>query len=349
MTIIHPPKPAWPGPIDGGFTQSFISRGIVCPFQLYLYAYCGLEEADKPHPNLIWGDVLHKGLEMRIRGRSLDDSIKEMYCYQLKHYPTAPSTYQYSTRNMLALYPIHTLEEFGDIETEVDIMDTLEIPQSPPYPIPPNTTIPTRPVIRRGKVDMVASNRSMIGDHKGKGKYAASPASIRAEINQDMQMNYYANAMGNIETWLYDVIIIPEALPRTPSRKVSETPEQWADRIFHTHSDMANGFPVKKNPGVWFNQVKHFQPAEDIELYMNVTIKPLIQKLCEWWDYVTDPNFDPNNPAHYNRIFYRTPVRNFNPTSTYSYNCKYHDYLIGKESFENLVPVKSFYPELEEK
>ena len=340
--IIHPSKPAWAGPLEGGITQSLVSTFLTCPFQFYLYAYCGVEEVRPLDPNLIWGDILHKGLEMMIKGRSLEDSINEMYCYQLKEYPTAPATYRYTTRNMLALYPISKLEQYGPIETEVGI----DKPHVIPYPSHSNINY----VIKmRGKVDMLATNRSMIGDHKGKGKNAASPEAIKEEISQDFQMNYYAYAMGKITNWLYDIIRIPEALPRTPPRKVSETPEQWADRIFHTHTDTMHNFPIKKFPHFWINQIQHYQSEEAIDLYFARTVNPILQRIVAWWHHVTDPMFDPNNPACYNHIFYLSPIRNFNPTSTYSYKCRYHSFLIGKESFENLVPVKSFYPELEEK
>lgn len=336
MNIIHPPSPAWSGPEVGGITQSLVSTFITCPFQFYLYAYCGLQESKPLEPNLIWGDILHKGLEHRIRGDSLEDSITKMYHYQLKFYPTAPASYRYTTRNMLAVYPIKNLEKYGPIETEVGIDQ-------------PHLLHNGRTIKIRGKIDMLPSNHSMIGDHKGKGKHAASPDAIKAEISEDFQMNFYAHAKGNIENWIYDIIRIPEALPRTPQRKVSQSPEEWANWIFHTYSNVQFGFPIIKHPGLWTNQIPHFQPAEDIEWYVTTTINPLLEKICVWWDYVTSPGFDPMNPACYNHIFYKAPVRNFNPTSTYSYKCKFHAFLTGKEAFENLIRVPSFYPELEEK
>jgi hypothetical protein len=366
MNIIHPPTPAWKGPFVDGITQSLMSTFLTCPFQFYLYAYCGLEESKQLEPNLIWGDILHKGLEHRVRGDSLEDSIDIMWNYQKTLYPTAPATYRYTTRNMLALYPIHKLESWGQIETEVSINTTYEVPayyrrsgseyhyqnqlkwETPPYPSYHAFTYP-EPVRIRGKVDMLSQDRNKIGDHKAKGKFAAHPDSVKEELNQDLQMNLYSYFMGKIEHWFYDLIKIPEALPRTPPRKVSETPEQWADRIFHTYSDINNGFPIKKCPGMWFNQINHFQPEENIELFMRYTINPLIIKIIEWWEHVTHPKFDPLDPLWYNSIFYRAPVRNFNPTSTYSYKCRYHSFLIGKETFENLIPVRSFYPELETK
>ena len=348
MNLLRPEKPAWAGPYHGGVTQSLLSTFQTCPFQFYLYAYCGLEETKALEPNLIWGDILHKGLEHLVAGDSIDTATAKMLVYQNKEYPTAPRTYQFSTRNMLKCYPLHKLQSWGGIDTEQHIEQEIELSAKHYCPITKLLLTQTFPVKLRGKVDLVAKDRTKFGDHKGKGKHAPHIDSLREEINQDLQMNLYSYCLGHIEHWYYDVIRIPEAMPRTPTQKVSETPEQWADRIFFTHSDMMNGFPICKAPGLWMYQINHFQPKEENIYYFETTIRPLIHKLQMWWEYVTHPDFDPEDPTFYNAIFYRAPVRNFNPTSTYSFKCRYHSYLIGKEPIENLRQVKSFYPELEE-
>lgn len=369
MEVIHPSKPAWKGPYEDGITQSILSRFRTCPFQFYLYAYCGLEESKTLEPNLIWGDILHKGLELYIKGESLNASIAGMLKYQDERYPTAPASFQYTTRNMLSIYNLDKLASWNGIQTEVDLRTNhthhslqfvpISYNSVPPSYTPPNleNKIITEPffihlfrdVKIRGKIDMLSNDQTKMGDHKGKGKHAPSIDALREEINQDFQMNFYAYFLDNIEHWYYDIFRIPEAIPRVPPQRVSETPEQWANRIFFTHSDMMNNLPISKCPGMWAYQINHFQPVESNIEYFNKTIAPSIDKLILWWEYVNHPKFDPNDPLFFNHLFYISPVRDFNPTTTYSFKCKYHNFLIGKESFENLSPVKSFYPELEEK
>ena len=372
ITIDIPPKPHWAGPFDGGITQSLISSFQVCPFQSFLYLYMGLQEA-KPHEdNLMWGDTLHKGLEHRLQGDSLDDAISAMWEYQKKKYPTAPSTFRYTTRNMLALYPIKKLEAWGKITTEYEIVEKYTLSnyfQStkgsytgynlvPKAPVDPETArlffqeldqYGGETITFRGKVDMLSECKRKMGDHKAKGKHSPHPESVKEELPQDLQMNAYAYFMGMINEWIYDIIRCPEAMPRTPKRRNSQTPEQWADWIFHTHNDIMNGFPIKTCPGMWINQVQHWQSDEEIQSFMNFTLIPIFHKVVAWWHHVTHPQFDPNDPRWYGPLFYKAPVRNFNPTSTYSYKCKYHAYLIGKADINTLVPVHSYYPELEHK
>jgi len=368
MIIDLPSKPHWAGPFEGGITQSIISRFLTCPFQFFLYAYMGLEEQTPPEPNLIWGDTLHVGLEHRIRGHTLDESIKIMWEYQMKRYPTAPASFRYSTRNMLALYPINKLSHWGRITTEHPIKEkyTLGTYYRPAnsscrfdyYPEGIKTSVPfginTTPVDAyggetitfRGKVDMLSEDRTKFGDHKGKGKYAPSPEALKEELGQDLQMNAYAWFLGKVSEWMYDIIKCPEAMPRTPAKRVSENPEQWIDRIFHTHQDVQNGFPIKTCHGLWIRQVPFYQDVEEIEKYMRYTLEPLFHKIVDWWHHVTHPKFDPADPKWWGPMFYISPIRNFNPTTTFSYKCKYHSFLTGKTDISSLTKIKSYYPEL---
>lgn len=353
MKIILEPKPAWAGPFEGGITQSIISRFLTCPFQFFLYAYMGLEEQTPLEPNLIWGDTLHVGLEHRIRGHTLDESIKIMWEYQMKRYPTAPASFRYSTRNMLALYPINKLSHWGRITTEHPIKAQYTLGNY--YRPNPNKIFSTDPYLSyggetitfRGKVDMLSEDGTKFGDHKGKGKHAPSPESLKEELGQDLQMNAYAWFLGKVSDWMYDIIKCPEAQTRVPAKRASETPEQWIDRIFHTHQDIHNGYPIKTCHGLWIRQVPFWQEVEDIEKYMMYTLEPLFHKIVDWWHHVTHPLFDPNDPRWYGPMFYISPVRNFNPTSTFSYKCKYHSFLTGKTDITSLTPIKSFYPELQ--
>lgn len=348
--IIHPPKPAWSGPYEGGITQSLITRFLECPFRFYLYAYCGLEEPKPFDERLIWGDTLHKGLEHYVRGDSLESSQAAMLAYQNEKYPRSPATFQYTTRNMLALYPRHKLESWGKILTEQEIDQKINIGKANIHLYDNNCTVSIpkhyQPVRMRGKVDMLAQDLSRFGDHKGKGKNASDPNSVKAELSTDHQMNMYAYAFGCIEEWIYDLILIPEDQPRSPPQRVGETPEAWADRIFFTHKDITNGFPIKQQPARWINQVPHFQPKQDILDHINFTIKPIMMRICDWWEHVNQPNFDPNNPEYYNAIFYRSPVRLFDPAKTRSFKCNYHSYLTGQSDFSSLTPIKGFYTEL---
>lgn len=345
--IPKPDKPAWAGPYEGGITQSLMDYPS-CPFSAYLYFVCGLKEARPLDPNLMWGDILHKGLEHALRGDPLDVAKDVMMDYMNKQYPNCPSTFGSTTWEMLKLYPVNeTIDLWGGIHTEVKIDEHINLPRV--YSLFSNNyyeLTPERKVRVKGKIDMLSYAGDRIGDHKCKGRLY--PHDTLQEINHDFQMNFYAKIKGGIEHWQYDLIHIPEEMYRVPERRSGESSDHWANRIFNVYSDTMNGFPIARFKHRWMFNIPYFQPKADNEEYYNFTIVPLIHRMCNWWDYVTHPNFDPNDPRCYNAMFYQAPVRLFNPAKTDKFKCKYHSVLTKQIGYEQLVPVGDFYPELAE-
>jgi hypothetical protein len=84
------------------------------------------------------------------------------------------------------------------------------------------------------------------------------------------------------------------------------------------------------------------------EKYWVETIYPTIERMCQWWDYVTQPNFNHEDPKFYNEIFYKTPVRQFEASNTEKFQCDYYNHLIGEEDLSDLSDVGSLFQELED-
>ncbi len=332
--IPKPDKPFWSGPYEGGITQSLLIRFCECPFRFYLYAYCGLKEAEESQENLIWGDTFHKGLEHLIRGDSLHDSMCAMYAYFMAEYPTAPSTYIYTCFQMLKLYPldVYITWDKPNIITEKHLHKELHLPGI------------ERPVIARGKVDVTDSVR--LCDHKCKG--TIYPMETLLELNTDLQMNLYGYILGT-EQWQYDLIRIPESkYSGAPDRRGGETPEAYANRLFTSYNYPDKGYPINNYRFQWISQLPYTQPKHKMEEYYSKTIAPLVRRVCRWWDKVNEPNFDPNSPEYYDEIFYQMPARMFDPSRTDKFKPHFHGILTEQQTYEDLLPVKSFYAELED-
>jgi hypothetical protein len=334
--IPKPDKPAWGGP-KAGITQSIMIRFLECPFRFYLYAVCGLQEPEPPHENLIWGDILHKGLEHWIQGDSYEVSRNAMHKYMEEEYPVCPASYRHTTSNMLFLYPREELfQQYGEFDTEIVLEKTLPI-----------ITYNSRyDVLFRGKTDFVAKSKVMFGDHKCKG--VTTPAETQEELMHDLQMNLYGLIM-DIENWMYDLIKIPEKQYKFPDRGLNENIAQWITRVFYTHNnprDLEYGFPIKPQIKRWISQIPHFQSKQDMWYYFNHTTAPIALRMIEYWDLVTDPNFDPNDPKWYGPLFYQSPARLFDPSRTDKFKPHFHGILTEKIDFSDLIPVPDFYAEL---
>lgn len=333
--IPHPPTPAWQGP-QAGITQSLLIRYLECPFRFYIYAYCGLQEPED-HLNLIWGDTLHKGLEHLLRGDMLLSSIEAMKEYQYKNYPTAPATYEHTTREMLCLYPASTLiNKYGPFETEVKLNEDVVLR------FKSHQHEELIKVKFRGKVDVFSP--SILLDHKCKGRLY--PMETQNELVEDLQMNLYAYITES-ENWLYELIQIPEAAYRCPERN-RQSPKEYAKHIFYNHSDILNGFPIANQRNRWICQIPHYKSMEEIHKYFQFTIAPIVHRLCLYWEHITSSDFDPNNPACYNHLFYKLPARVFDASRTDKYKCHYHSVLTNQATYDSLTPVTNFYSELTE-
>jgi len=326
-------SPVWKGPYEHGITQSLITKFIQCPYRFYLYAIKGLVDDVPLPPNLIWGDVFHKGLELYIASKDLNSSIMGMAEYQRNTYPQAPPSYATSTQRMLRRFPLHTYE--GDWTTEITFKQSVSLPSG-------------REVYLRGKKDAYTTTHPekgvMLGEHKCKG--FIDPAQLRREIKQDRQINIYCYLHG-IEWINYDLILIPESVKYAPARKYNESPQEWISRLFTGPCGNYQIFPINSNSDKWIHNAQFYYPREEQEVYWQQTIIPDLERICDWWDYVTHPTFDPDNPE-YNAVFYKTPVRQFVASATEKFECEYYKLLIGEEDMSSLKKIPTVFAELDD-
>lgn len=253
----------------------------------------------------------------------VDDAVKN---HIQEKWPTAPESYEYTVKQMYRLYDDSYKAE-GEWQSEVEIEDYY-------------TTCKGVKVLVRGKTDGLSVPK--IAEHKCKGKIDGQQA--RLETPEDLQVNLYCKMLGCTEI-IYDLIRIPEPQFYLPQRRHMERWSTWADRIFNKEPPKKD-YPIKTRRHLWLDQFTVYRTQEEIDTYCKFSIDPLIHKLCRWWEKVTDPNFDPNNPDHHDEVFYRVPVRAFNGSMTEKFKCNYHSFLCGDHEISDLVPSR-FYAELE--
>lgn len=324
----------WKGPLIDGITQSMMSKFVQCPYRFYLYAILGLKDNTPLNPNLIWGDVFHKGLELFIRTKNHNTAVVGMLEYLRTKYPEAPSTYEISTKNLLYRFTLDTYQ--GEWTTEQSFSIPIETPTG-------------RKILIRGKKDAIQTDHPdygrILGEHKCKGYI--DPTQTALEIRQDRQVNIYCY-LHNIEWINYDLILIPEAVKYKPPRAFNESPQVWMEKLFTGPCGSYGIFPINQNKHLWIHNATYHLPREVQEKYWIETVYPTIDRMCVWWDWVTQSGFDHENPKFYNEFFYKTPVRQFEASNTEKFQCEYYNHLIGEEDISDLADVGSLYQELED-
>lgn len=323
----------WKGPSVDGVTQSLINRFLQCPFAAYIYLILGLQEEEEPQPNLIWGDCFHKGLELFIPSRDFPSAVQGMLEYLEEEYPYAPSTFKLSLPKMLRIYKLKEFE--GDWITE-QVIDQ-------------EVCIDGTWIRFRGKRDGITHNHPQYGqvlaEHKCKG--FIDPSLCKDELPEDLQLNVYLK-LDNTEWVFYDLIKIPDTQKYGPGKAAFESSKDYIERIYHGPMGSYGGkYPIYSNKAEWINQGIYFLPQEKQEEYWDRTIIPIVKRICNWYDWVTQSGFDHENPKYYNDLFYKMPIRHFDGRKTESFKCNYHSYLTGQTLLTDLQPVTSYFHELD--
>lgn len=328
----------WKGPLVDGITQSLIIKFLECPYRFYIYAILGLKEYEELHPNLIYGDTGHVGLENIIdkpitndmfSPEDWDDIKVAMQHHMKDYYPTGDPFYVDSLMHYLPLYD-DTYKERGTF--------TAELPFRIPY-----RTHGGNDVTLRGKIDGHCPDLGTIVEHKFKGKI--DPVQARYEIPVDLQVNVYLYASKSTKV-IYDLLRIPDNQWSMPPKRSMEKKRGYIKSLYVDRK--WGDFPVYQKKHLWIAQEEFTIQQEDIEKYMSFTVSPICDLICAWYEHVTDPKFDIEDPACYGALMYQSPVRLFNPSLTLNFKCNYHSYLTNQIEREDLIPVEDYFPEIQE-
>ncbi len=322
----------WTGPKEGGITQTMIGHYLTDPFTFFLYYGLGVEEPSQAGPNLIWGQMFHVGIEhvlknpLNIKEQPSDywDGIFDTVNKVGREY-SAPDTFSYSVINSLKLY--NDSYKTGSIQTEVEFKHEHSTEHNK--------------VTLRGKLDGYFG--STLIEHKCKKQYDRNI--IKQELPWDTQVNIYSYVF-NLDTVIYDLIRIPEVQWNLPQRKLGERASFYVDRLYHTH--FFGDYPIAKKKFAWIDQLHVPINVEVREHWIKTTLNPIIDRICEMYNYTSQSDFDWENPSHYNIHFYRQPLRHFNPANTEKFTRPYHTYLTGQIPFTSLKKINRIFNELEE-
>lgn len=346
----------WPGPYEGGITQSLLTRFLQDPYSFYIYAVLGLEEPEELHPNLVWGDTFHVGLEHLIEIPCTSDNFSPedwgeidnaVDSYINKEYPSAPDTYPFSIKEMLRLYNDNFKRDHAPFETEAKFKK--EYKTSHGHTVTLRGKYDGVEVEHREKVQInettlkeVVSYGDTLIEHKAKGKI--DPQQTKDEIPFDLQTNLYCLTSGCRHV-IYDLIKIPDTAWSKPQRRAMQRPSSYVQDLYY--NKQWGDFPIIQKKHLWVSQLHIHLTEESIQQYVERTIDPLIDLVCNYWEHVNDPNFDWQNPKCFNHLFYHTPIRHFDPAFTTSFKGPYWSYRTDQIDLDELRPVKSYYAELD--
>ena len=343
FTELRSREPLWKGPLVDGITQSLLNEFLQDPFSAYLSLILGLEPPrddppyDQEHPrfNLHWGDAYHVGLEHLIKTGDISYAQQQMLYYyddgpQLTHPDINVRT---SLFFMLKQYNLNVPHESTtEWDTEV-VFDTTYLQSNCPE------------FRLRGKFDGLSKCGTYLVEHKCKKRI--DPIQLAEEIYSDTQLNMYLGISGARQVY-YDLIRIPESTYKysLPGRSGMDA-KAYTNKLYFGDCGNYSSLPISKYTHDWISQQLYTFTEEQVDRFWQTTLIPLFKRLLEWYEYVTDPNFDPCNPECYGPIFYIHPLRTFIPAVTETFKCKFHSLLTRQTELGDLDHKPSLFEELQ--
>jgi hypothetical protein len=205
-----------------------------------------------------------------------------------------------------------------------------EMKLAQPYILPSG-----RRVVFRGKVDGIFNNQ--LWEHKCKSY--CDPRQTAQELPYDLQVNLYAHLTSCY--WVqYDVILVPDFQYKLPKRHSHQSMEDYVKHIYLHHA--GDNYPIKSKSSLWIFQIQLDLDPDQIAGVFHQTVVPIAERMWEWYEHVTSPNFSIEDPDTWGSVMYRQPVRHFDAWATDSYKSDYWDFLVGNQDPEDLQPAHLF-------
>ena len=354
-------EPLWKGPQDksdmGGITYSMLSGWLVDRERFRLKSIMGIRPIDKFNPRMEYGNLWHTCEEYHAKGEDWAKALTE-YCRGLaKKYRTQQQEVAHWHNVCKTQFP-HYINHYANQGEKEKVNLFSEEVFHVPYKLPSG-----RLVWLRGKWDSADLRNTGTGwgvwlqENKTKGDVDLE--AIEQNMDGDLQTMMYLIALSRtpmekkeIHGAIYNVVRRPLAGGKHSIRQHKATKNKPEETMKEFYTRL--GGLIKDDPTFFFNRFEVRVSQEDLQLFRRRTLDPILEQLCDWYEYVTyvaDP-FDPSRDellalelGKGNRLHWMHPYGVFNPI-----NEGYHHYLnefLKSGSTAGLEEVDTLFPELE--
>lgn len=363
--------PLWAGPCAagplGGITQSMLGRFLGCRERFRLKYVLGLEPPDRWHHTLGYGLMWHHCEEGLARGENWD-------------------TFHEYVRGLLNRYPFQQEEitKWGSVckvqfpeyvkywREEPDVLCRVPVMQERVFDVP--YALPSGRVVRlRGRWDSVdhitddvtgPGGALYLQENKTKGDI--NKEQVERQIKFDLQTLFYLTALerernlfGQSPSDLYQRIggvrynVVRRPLSggkgsirphSAKSTKTTYTPAESADDFY----ERLRRDYLAAEPSYWFFRVRAEISQEDVRVFRDTCLDPILEQVCAWYEEVTgqyEIHLTTTGCVPLPPMNYRTPFGVYNPLDE-SGATEYDAYLAtGSEA--GLRRVEELFTELQ--
>jgi len=320
-------KPLWKGPEEDGVTQSLLSRFLVCRERFRLTVVEGLREADHYRHALEYGQMWHACEEEYARTKGADDNWQRAlldYAKQLcVKYRLEQDRIQKDYNVCRTQFPIYLDYRKKQKCTQLLAEQTFEVP----YKLPSGRTVKLR-----GKwdgVNLVGAGKKAgiyLLEHKTKGQIVEEK--IAGQLQFDLQTMTYLVALEEVQKnptgdtlvglscnplkgVIYNVVRRPLAggkhsIRPHAAKSLKTKPDVPAETMDHYYARL--GGLIAEEPEYYFMRWTVTVTQAEIERFKREFLDPILEQLCEWWDWIVSKPED----IFAESVHYRTPYGVYN-------------------------------------
>lgn len=302
--------PVWKGPSNfedwnGGVTFSMLSRFLVCRERFRLQYVEGLAAAETFQHRLEYGNMWHLCEEAHARGEDHMPMLRQ-YCQELiKQHRTQQEQVVHWYNVCAVQFPVYVdyWSKHQDVVDKENVAQ--EVVADVRYPLPSG-----RDVRLRGKLDSVdwvrtgKSKKLFLQENKTKADI--DEQQVKTQLQADLQSMLYLlmmtlcpavcskktlsiDSFGGIR---YNVVRRPLSGGRhsirmhqpSKSNPKGESPEEFYNRLKEL---------IVSDPGYFFMRWNAVVMPGELQKFERVVLTPILEQLCDWWQYMELVNFSP--------------------------------------------------------
>lgn len=364
-----------------GITFSLLCKFLNCRYRFKLLVIDGLKDEEGFRKELEFGNWFHAGMEavadykggQQLTSQVVQRAMRKHTQGLLKQFSSESATIQFWEQLAFKMFAIY-LNTWSKSEKDYILQEqTFKIP----YTLPSGRTIPLR-----GKWDAVfvqeTKRRPSLWIQENKTKGEVLDNAIAKCLPNDLQTMFYTIAMQTFLTSpvldrlpgisveaanamtecrltgvLYNVIRRPLADNYAIKKRKDESDRDFIERVLRSYEGKSKLYPIAKHAKDWFYRWSVTLTKTDIERFRVQTLDPILEMVCDWFDWMTVSDKNPFTPIGEtpkgnkisNRFHFRMPFGVYSPMAR-GLGGDYFDFLTTS-SKRKLVNVSTVFPELE--
>lgn len=342
----EPREPVWKGPHSshpqGGITQSLLNEFLCCRERFRLRVMDGLGQADSFNHRIEYGSMWHICEEFVSQGQAWEGFLRDYAKELCRKYPLQQEQVQHWYNVCKVQFPLYMgyWAKHPDVKERTVLLP--EVSFKVPYVLPS-----TRVVWLRGKwdsVDLIDKGKSAgiyLQENKTKGDIVEEQ--LKRQLQFDLQTMFYLVALQSVQT--YSKEGLPEYIDPSVSESLQPTAEHLGNVVGFDKPILGVRYNVIRRPlSGSKGSIRKHQPSKsnplgesdedfykrlsgvlaeepsyqymrwkvevtqaDIERFKREFLNPILEQLCDWWDWVSTLAQDPFDTQGSGGIHWRTP------------------------------------------